>query len=442
MKNILINNKNSYKENLIFLLLGFTLLFLSSKGNDIFLISDAMGYNFDQNINYSSFVLSIKLLSLNLAIVTFLILFFISFIGKKTRQPFYLSPILFGSSLLIYFFRLALEGLDILKLFLAILFNFSFLIFCWRATKNNYSILSNNNSKIKNTDTLSNGILFFSIIFVWVNTLIGLSGQGYIENIPRYFGITGHPNFLGVFSAHCAVINLAFIFGNNLNHKKLLFFIATLILSISLVIASASRTALLMFFLGLILLIFRYFAILKRKKIKPITFIFLILATIISIFFLWDALLLIFEGGQESLSRLGSVENTRKEVWGTLITNFLKYPLIGSGYGAGASESSFLKLIATAGIIPGILLLFSFFITLKKSIKVLMNTSTPNNWAISGIAILSIVTILGSFFEGYLFEQGGVLVLFFLIETWIISTVKLNYKIISTYSKNEELKLS
>ena len=411
-------NKKNYKDLVIYILLGFMFLFLASKGNNIFSISDNFGYAFEQNINYSKLILNIKILSLNFAALIFFILLIISLSGKIRKQNFYLSPTLFLISLLLYLLRLLYETPNDIKLILAIIFNSCFLFFCWTTTKKN-------RFGIRNINNLINGSLFFSILFVWINVFIGLTGQGYVENIPRYFGITGHPNFLGVYSAHCAIIVAAFIFSNKLNFKNFLFFSITEFFSILLVVSSASRTALLMLIFGIALLFLHHTFISKKIIFKISTFIGISMLIIISIIFFWDSFFLIIESSQDSLSRLGSVENTRGDVWLTLISNFLKHPFIGNGYGAGASESSFLKLIASAGILPGILLLYSFYIAIKRSIKILINNSNLINWGLSGMAALTLVTIIGSFFEGYLYEQGGFLVLFFITETWIVSAVRL-----------------
>ena len=102
--------------------------------------------------------------------------------------------------------------------------------------------------------------------------------------------------------------------------------------------------------------------------------------------------------------------------------------MVGAGNNAGASESSLLKLSASAGAIPGLLLLISFYIVAKNSIRIILHRQA-SSFGIQCMAILSMVTILGSFFEGYLIQQGGYGPLLYTMEASCICTfITFQYK--------------
>jgi hypothetical protein len=395
-------------------LLALMFFFLSIKGGDV--LSTPLGsYSLEQYIVYNSFVLEFKNNSLVVAFGILVILSFLILRLKSVNGLLRLTPFFFLISLILFFLRLSFESSEHLtSLVLAISFNIFFYLYCALMTKKCDQVAYF-------VDCLVFGLVGFSFLFVWGNFLIGINGQGFSDGLPRFLGLTSHPNFLGVLSAHSVIILLVFLQRCDFNFYLKFLMLLTLLLGFGLVFYSASRTAILMTFVGILLTLISSAGGSLKKSIW--------LIRLIAGLFLGAIVLYIFSDFFESslnfldvLDRVINSGNTRDDIWSELMEHFYKNPIFGDGSLVESSENSLLKLIATAGFLPGIFFLLSIFGVIQYSLRVIFSKE-KFNFSMSCIAVLAIVTILGAFFEGYLIERAGFGPVLFFIEAFVLSLI-------------------
>jgi len=400
------------------ILLSFFFFFLSIKGGSYISISNGF-IVVESEINYSPLIALIKSYALYISALTLSLLYLFSLKGKVYNHTINLSLIKFYLiAITLYQIRLFVDfETDKLKIVISIFLLYIFYFFL----KN----LLNRSLTIKIfIDKLLKSYLFFSILFNSLNLYLYLSGQGYIQGVNRFFGITSHPNFLSVLLVQSCII---FVFlgmeeGNQI--KKYFLFVPMFLISALLIFYSASRTGILMLSVGFICI---FINALKNFKINNfykklslgLIFIFLLIMLFYFIF-IGDLFISSEINSFDVYDRINDTGNNRVEPWMKLLSNFYSNIFFGIGHSIEASENSFLKLIAVSGFIPGIFLILCFFGLLKIATKLIF---TKANF-IPGIpifAIFSLTQFVGSNFEGFLFEKFGMMPYLFLIDLFIIS---------------------
>ena len=377
------------KKNLLYIFtFGIILFLLSIKGSDEVEIFDVI---YKLQIppwlilikHYSNFLLGIMILSL------FLLTY--NLIGKFEKNISYYYIL----SIIIYVIRNAIyDNNYFLYMILSIIFYILIYISLGKYLKIDCSI------KII---YLIYSLQLASIFTIGLNFYLLMTGGGYVENIPRFFGATAHPNFLGMDCAiYSGILYLSIISLDLKKYIKIIFFII-FVLGFLLIFLSGSRTALTS------LLIIMIGSILFNKRTIPIFLIFLI-AIFGLIYFNQSNLFL------ETILRLADNEDTRSEVWAIMLDKFYSNPLFGSGGNIGASENSYLKILACAGLIG----IFPFLIYLNGIIRIILNKKKIffNNY-FQFFSLIIISLLICGFFEGYLFEYAGNKVLILIISSAI-----------------------
>lgn len=251
-------------------------------------------------------------------------------------------------------------------------------------------------------------LLLMSVVFISVNLANELLGFGYVVGVPRYFGITSHPNFLGVQMALFCIILITSI---NLSLIGFFYF-ASFVAGFLVLFFSGSRTGFLMLGVGAL----AYLQLIPNIKYKKL----ILLGSMAVLVWIYAGLndedLLVFDRGSTGA-------DTRSSAWILLLEAFLSSPYFGVGFFSGASESSYLKMFALYGIFYGLAYLTLILIVLKNIFK-----STKKYIFLNSELYFSLLLALlvGGFFEGYLVDAFSVpvLLLFFLILISAYSKVR------------------
>lgn len=230
----------------------------------------------------------------------------------------------------------------------------------------------------------------FAIFFVILNLINYASGYGYVPGNPRFFGTSGHPNFIGVQLALCNLLIL-FRFGRTNGRLTRILTSIAFLFGIYLMIITGSRTAIVMFIGGLVVL----YGIGGRGRMKLFILpLFLILGLAYS-----------FVGATspDSLDMYGRGEDTtdtRTEAWASMLTDISESPWMGKGVPSGKSENSYLKASKEYGVLYGIILIalvVSRILTLYRFTKTYNGIIYYQGW----LTVISALAI-GGCFEGFL----------------------------------------
>jgi len=222
-----------------------------------------------------------------------------------------------------------------------------------------------------------------AIAFIFINILTYIFMPEAVVWNERLYGITAHPNFLGVASSIAFCLSLFLFTTDQRKTYKMIYFLS-IVMSASVCFLSGSRTGMVGFFIAFVLFLFLN---IKRFDSKVL-------------FVLFSIGLLIFFFTNYSLESLDYQErgNTRLEAWAELWKGISSLQLIGKGR-IGASENSYLFAMIAGGIM-GALFFFSTVILLL--IKVLKKTN--NIQAHNIYVLLTGVLLCEAVLEGFLLD--------------------------------------
>lgn len=254
-------------------------------------------------------------------------------------------------------------------------------------------------------DANNKGVLihFFygAYAFVAINVFLYLYPGANVVWKGRLFGVTAHPNFLGMCTAICWIVSFA-LFMQVKQFKVKIFFLIAVLLSVYGSILTGSRTSLLSGGLG-VALILSYS--MKESSFKPV----FVLSMLIFGLLLYANLTL------ESLDFAGR-GNTREGTWASMLEQASELPLFGYGK-VGATTNAYLFSIVATGIFGSIF----FFRSLIEMIR-LFFAKLPlyNKTIVNLFRGLAVFFLVSSTFEGYLLDSVSMPVFtYWLILTYI-----------------------
>lgn len=255
-------------------------------------------------------------------------------------------------------------------------------------------------------ESLRDGVLiyfFYGLLaFIAVNVFVYLSPSANVFWKGRLYGVTSHPNFLGMCASICWITSIALFLRANAFKAKV-FFLLAVFLSIYCCILTGSRTSVLSGTLGTVCILAYT---LQNNSFKPI----LILCMILFGLFLYANLTL------QSLDFEGR-GNTREGTWASMLERASELPLFGYGR-VGATTNAYLYSIVATGIFGSIFFFRSLIELMRLYFSNLpqFDKSTVNLFR--GLVTFFLVS---STFEGYLLDN--------------VSTPVFTYWLLLTYVK-------
>jgi len=253
--------------------------------------------------------------------------------------------------------------------------------------------------------SIRHGVLIYffygACLFVAVNVLLSVYPGASVVWKGRLFGVTAHPNFLGMCTALSWVVSFA-LFMYAKGFKAKVFFMAAVMLSIYGSILTGSRTSILSGTMGII---FMLAYTMKNSSFKPV----LILCMMFLGLYAYANLTL------ESLDFAGR-GNTREGTWASMLEQASELPFFGYGK-IGATTNAYLFSIVATGIFGSIF----FFRSLIELIRLFFYNLLQNNKMIVNLFRgLAIFFLVSSTFEGYLLDSVSMPVFaYWLILTYV-----------------------
>lgn len=231
-------------------------------------------------------------------------------------------------------------------------------------------------------------VYFFygALVFVAINVALALYPGANVVWKGRLFGVTAHPNFLGMCTAIAWIVSFA-LFMQAKGLKVKAFFLIALALSIYGSILTGSRTSLLSGTLG-VAFISSY--TMKNNSFKPVFVICMLIC----------GLLLYANLTLKSLDFAGR-GNTREGTWASMLEQASELPFFGYGK-VGATTNAFLFAIVATGVFGSIF----FFRSLIEIIRLFFaNLPQYNKPVVNLFRGLAIFFLVSSTFEGYLLDS-------------------------------------
>ncbi|TWO72295.1 hypothetical protein FN976_06210 [Caenimonas sedimenti] len=257
-------------------------------------------------------------------------------------------------------------------------------------------------------DDLVRGLLWFSRIFIVLNFGMLLFGYGIVLGNPRFFGSAAHPNFLAVQLTVCAIVLFSAVYSDKLRRSWpnwLLIFA-----SLYLLVATGSRTGLLMTSLGVGL----YVLCRSRFKLAVLLWVAIALAIFLAaILSIVPAdLLLSFDRGEVGL-------DTRSEAWGFLLGLIASEPIFGHGLVTFYSENSYLRGLANYGLVYFVPFVF---VAVVSTIR-LWKTARASEYKpiFTMMFCLHVSLLTGAMLEGYLIDLLSLPVFMYVITSTFIA---------------------
>jgi O-antigen ligase len=253
-----------------------------------------------------------------------------------------------------------------------------------------------------------------AIIYSFYSMEPGESIPAGVQDYERFYGIFRNPNTLGLLSMQ-AVFPTAYLWQKDRRKTVRNILFAVMVLLGIAIFISGSRAAALGFSIGL--MVFFWGSRKIQQKSLP-TFVMIILL-IASIYLTVGYFFPEYSGGLFRTGTSGRIILIEKE-W-----NLAKEsPYFGAGFGgsdglyirdawylrlqgiyAPGSHNSYMRLLVELGFTGLFLVLYSFFMLLRRSVKYLRQFEDPQ----LGVALLSVVTasLINAFFEAWLFGFGS-----------------------------------
>jgi hypothetical protein len=229
----------------------------------------------------------------------------------------------------------------------------------------------------------------------------------------RFLGVTTHPNFLGVAAAHCSVLFFSVWADRRLNRVPRMLAFAGGFLAAVLVATSGSRTGLLSMFFGFMALIF----IVGVKR-------FARTAILLTPFLIAGIYLYIAHTSSSTdiaVGRVISTQDTRGATWLELLDVFISNPLLGVGYDTVGTASSYLRALASSGIvgsIPFVIALCGLTILWFRTVIGVRLYVYDVRFA---ILPLLVVTLIAAVTEGFLLDLFTMPLIIFYVEIFGIA---------------------
>lgn len=226
-------------------------------------------------------------------------------------------------------------------------------------------------------------------LFLLLNILMYIFNIGTIVWKGRLFGLSSHPNFIGMSGTFLSVISLLLFLKETSKFYKPIF-ISGIFIGLGICILSGSRTS----YIGVLVgFLYIFNIIFNNFQYK----IFLIL------FFLLFALIIFTQFDISSLDQSGR-GNTRADSWRELYEGVSDLPLFGKGR-VGATANSYMFSIVAAGLFGS----FFLFLTIFKSLRIfLLKKSIQKNYNRVVIGTLLITILVTALLEGYLLESASI----------------------------------
>lgn len=236
-----------------------------------------------------------------------------------------------------------------------------------------------------NGSSILRAFFWGSFAFICLNLLLYKTGLATVMWKGRLFGLTAHPNFLGICAAIETVLALLF-FIEEKNWKNKTIYLAGAGLGAYVCLLTLSRTSM----LGVVSAGFAFsFVAMKNSSFKPFFMILMVLVSVI----------LIANITADSLD-YADRGNTREQTWKELYEDVAKLPIVGKGR-TGASTNAYMFAIVAGGLVGAIFFYRSLFGAMTSAYKDLLNTENFKRLAYLSILTLILVT---SVFEGYLLD--------------------------------------
>lgn len=255
-------------------------------------------------------------------------------------------------------------------------------------------------------------LYLFAGLYIAINAINNFLGYGYVHGVPRYFGITTHPNFLGAQVALCTIVAFSRIC---LSPIKIIISVTITGFGLWLLLLSGSRTGIIMLLVGIIFNL--HFSNTFKYKIPIIT----LLGFSLFIFYGYfqEEAALVYDRGSGGA-------DTRTSAWTIMFNAFLESPIFGVGYFDKASESSFLKIIVNYGLIYFSLYIAMLVLTVRKLI-LLIKFNKVNNISNDFLPLsigLLLSMLAGGILEGYLADIFGFQLITFFTLIFISAKTK------------------
>lgn len=279
--------------------------------------------------------------------------------------------------------------------------------------------------------------LQFAYIFIVLLSFIGkFTGLSHFQG-PYFAGITGHSILFGIIAAN-SLISMTFIIVNNIdkikNRYKITILILLFIINFLMILAAASRSALIASIIGILPILSVFFKNRASKGIAimfTIIFIFLMMSPILS-----DYTIGIREKNHGQVTSLGF--SSREEKWNECLRAFKSNPLLGVGFstvlvdenneiganGQIETGSSWLGVLSMTGML-GCIAMMLLLMQVLWQLYSLYTKKNKYTWLLGGIFICYILHMCS---EGYIYAGGSVLCMNFWLTMGAISAFsKIHY---------------
>jgi hypothetical protein len=260
-----------------------------------------------------------------------------------------------------------------------------------------YTVVSKLNWDTNKELSVPKSIFLGSSIFCAINLVLHLSSVANVMWKGRLFGVTGHPNFLGISGAICIVSSVCLLHNEKIRVWKYIYLVGVA-LGIYICFLSGSRTSAICSLAATSIFILNQLPNIHLK-------IILTCASILLGFLLYSTI------DKEQVDYAGR-GNTREQTWKELYLEVAELPIIGKGR-VGASTNSYMFAIVAAGLLGSSF----FFASLFMSCRIFFISyfgKLPDHYNIA--RSLLIILLIGSVFEGFLLDLIGMSVFLY----WII----------------------
>jgi hypothetical protein len=250
------------------------------------------------------------------------------------------------------------------------------------------SVVSALSWDISKKQNVPQAIFYGSMVFCSINLVIYLASIGNVMWKGRLFGVTGHPNFLGISAAICFTISSCLFYYEKDKLKKAIFLLG-IVVGLWVCILTGSRTS-----------IISSLAALSVFSINQLPNIYVkVILTCLSVLL---AIFLFSTVDREQVDYAGR-GNTREQTWKELYLEAAELPIFGKGR-VGATTNSYLFAIVAGGVLGAIF----FFISLAQASTIYFQHFRGSaSFYINICRATLIILLVGSIFEGFLLDSIG-----------------------------------
>lgn len=233
-----------------------------------------------------------------------------------------------------------------------------------------------------------NAYFLGSLLFLLLNLGLHLTGVASLIWKGRFFGLTTHPNFIGLCGAVTAALSFALFYGEKSGIGRVLYVIG-LLAGLWVCILSGSRTSLLGSAASIVTVLF--FSV-KDYSLKPLLILLILLGSILAISYV----------DLQSLD-YANRGNTREETWASMYQEASQLPFFGRGR-SGATTNAYLFAVVAGGVFGA----FFFFRTIFSAIGAFFSRNLGTHYsAVIRCSIVALILVT-SMLEGYLLDAAGI----------------------------------